>query len=186
MLFNFRLRQCLLGSNRLSNMFWALSTSLGGLGFFFMGLLSYFHVTLIRFLNSTYINFLPQGIVLLFYGSIGVILGIYLWLMVFWDVGSGYNEIILTYDEPYKQIILYRRGFPGRYRQLKILFKIRDLKTIKIKIEEGFTPKRQLLLCLKNNRNVPLTNNSKLLTLTQIERQAVLLSKYLNLPIETT
>ena len=72
------------GSRRLSNIFWALTVSLGGFGFFLTGLSSFFGVNLLFFSDSSEISFLPQGIVLLFYGTVGFILGIFLFLTIYW------------------------------------------------------------------------------------------------------
>ena len=73
-------RSYIVGSRRISNVSWAIIVSLGGLGFFLTGLSSYFNVNLLIFSDSSNITFLPQGIVLLFYGTVGSILGIFLWL----------------------------------------------------------------------------------------------------------
>ena len=80
------------GSRRLNNIFWAIAVSLGGFGFFLTGLSSFFGVNLLIFSDSSEISFIPQGIVLLFYGTVGSILGIFISLTVWWNVGSGYNE----------------------------------------------------------------------------------------------
>jgi hypothetical protein len=80
------------GSRRLSNIFWSVTVSLGGVGFFLTGLSSFFQTNLLFFSNSSGISFIPQGIVIVFYGTVGLILGIFLSLTVWWDVGSGYNE----------------------------------------------------------------------------------------------
>ena len=57
------------GSRRLSNIFWALIVSLGGIGFFLTGLSSFFNKNLLFFTDSTEIAFVPQGIVLLLWYS---------------------------------------------------------------------------------------------------------------------
>jgi len=80
------------GSRRLSNVFWSVTVSLGGFGFFLTGLSSFFGTNLLIFSDSSEISFIPQGIVLLFYGTVGSILGIFLILTIYWNVGSGYNE----------------------------------------------------------------------------------------------
>lgn len=169
------------GSRRLSNIFWASVVSLGSLGFFLTGLSSYFKVNLIIFSTSTDISFIPQGIVLLFYGTVGFILGIFLFLTVWWDVGCGFNE----YNKNQQQIFLYRKGFPGKNRELKLIFTFDEIKSIKMRIEEGLNPKRQLLLCIKDGREIPLTGVNRPIALTQIETEAVNIAKYLNVYLET-
>ena len=64
-----------------------------------------------------------------------------------------YNE----YNQNLNEVILYRQGFPGTNRELKLKFIFSEIKSIKMKIEEGLNPKRQLFLCLKDSREIPLT-----------------------------
>ena len=116
------------GSRRLSNIFWAVAVSLGGFGFFLTGLSSFFGVNLLIFSDSSEISFIPQGIVLLFYGTVGSILGIFLSLTVWWNVGSGYNE----YNRDLQKVKLYRKGFPGQNRDLNFVFSFEEVKSIKI------------------------------------------------------
>ena len=174
-------RSYITGSRRLSNLSWAAIVSLGGLGFFLTGLSSYFHVNLLILSDASEIVFLPQGIVLLFYGTVGFILGIFLWLTIWWNIGFGYNE----YDQSLGQIILYRQGFPGKNRELKLEFSFSEVKSIKMKIEDGLNPKRQLLLCLKDNREIPLTGPDRPISLTMIEQDAVQLAQHLKVYLET-
>ena len=106
------------GSRRLSNVFWAMSVSLGGFGFFLTGLSSFLRVNLLFFSDSSEISFIPQGIVLLFYGTVGSLLGIFIALTIYWNVGSGYNE----YNRDLQKVKLYRKGFPGKNRDLTFIF----------------------------------------------------------------
>ena len=169
------------GSRRLSNIFWALTISLGGFGFFLNGLSSFFGINLLFFSGASEISFIPQGIVLLFYGTVGSILGIFIALTVFWNVGSGYNE----YNRGLQKINLYRKGFPGKNRELKFTFLFAEVKSIKIKIKEGINPKRQLFLCLKDSREIPLTGIEQPFALNKIEDEAIIIAKYLNVFLET-
>lgn len=169
------------GSRQLNNIFWALTVSAGGLGFFLSGLSSFFEVNLLVFSDSTQLSFIPQGIVLLFYGTVGLTLGIFLWLTIWWDIGFGYNE----YNQALNEVILYRQGFPGKNRELKLKFIFSEVKSIKMKIEEGLNPKRQLFLCLKDSREIPLTGVDRPTSLTKIEQEAVKLAQYLNVYLET-
>jgi len=171
----------LTGSRRLNNLFWALTVSLGGFGFFLTGLSSFFGINLLFFSDFSEISFLPQGIALLFYGTVGSILGLFLALTVWWDVGSGYN----LYDKDLQRIILYRKGFPGKNRELTFTFAFEEVKSIKMKIKEGINPKRQLLLCLADNREIPLNGIEQPRALSKIEDEAIELAKYLNVFLET-
>jgi len=169
------------GSRRLNNIFWAIAVSLGGFGFFLTGLSSFFGVNLLIFSDSSEISFIPQGIVLLFYGTVGSILGIFISLTVWWNVGSGYNE----YNRDLQQVKLYRRGFPGKNRELTFNFSFDEIKSIKMRIKEGINPKRQLLLCLVDNREIPLTGIEEPVALNKIEDEAITIAKYLNVFLET-
>jgi len=169
------------GSRRLSNIFWSVAVSLGGFGFFLTGLSSFFKTNLLIFSDSTGISFIPQGIVLVFYGTVGSILGIFLALTVWWNVGSGYNE----YNRDLQEVKLYRKVFPGKNRELTFTFPFDEIKSIKMRIKEGINPKRQLLLCLGDSREIPLTGIEQPRALNQIEDEAITIAKYLNVFLET-
>jgi hypothetical protein len=169
------------GSRRLSNIFWSFTVSLGGFGFFLTGLSSFFEKNLLLFSDSSGISFIPQGIVLLFYGTVGSILGIFLTLTVWWNVGSGYNE----YNRNIQKVKLYRKGFPGKNRELTFVFSFEEIKSIKMRIKEGLNPKRQLLLCLTDTREIPLTGIEQPFALNVVEDEAIKIAKYLNVFLET-
>jgi hypothetical protein len=169
------------GSRQWSNIFWALAVSIGGLGFFLSGLSSYFKVNLLFFSDSTNLSFIPQGIVLVFYGTVGLVLGIFLWFTIWWDIGFGYNE----YSKETQKVTLYRKGFPGKNRELLLNFNFEDLKSIKMFVRDGLNPKRQLFLCLSDSREIPLTGSDKPVALNKIETEALNLAKYLNVYLET-
>jgi hypothetical protein len=169
------------GSRSINNIFWAVIVSLGGFGFYLTGLSSFFQKNLFLFSDSSEISFLPQGIILVFYGTIGSILGIFLALTVWWNVGSGYNE----YNRNNQKVTLYRRGFPGKNRELEFTFPFTDIKSIKLRIKEGINPRRQLLLRLADNREIPLTGLEQPVALNKIEDEAITIAKYLNVFLET-
>jgi len=169
------------GSRRLSNIFWALTVSLGGTGFFLAGLSSFLNINLLFFSDSSEIAFIPQGIVLVFYGTVGLILGIFLSLTIWWNVGSGYNE----YNRNNQKVTLYRKGFPGKNRELTFTFPFEEIKSIKMRIKEGINPKRQLIMCLLDSREIPLTGIEQPVALNEIENEAITIAKYLNVFLET-
>ena len=175
------LRSYIKGSRGASNIFWAVIVSLGGLGFFLTGLSSYLKRNLLLLSNASTISFIPQGIVLLFYGTIGLLIGLFLFLTIWWNIGFGYNE----YDQKFKKIILYRRSFPGPNRNLKLMFSFAETKSIKVRIIEGLNPKRQLFLRLQDNREIPLTTIDQPAALEKIEKEAVSLAKFLGVNLET-
>jgi len=178
---NSLLRSYISGSRRISNIFWAIVVSLGGLGFFLTGLSSYFKKNLLLLSNASTISFIPQGIALLFYGTVGVFIGLFLFLTIWWDIGFGYND----YDQKFKKIILYRRSFPGPNQNLKLTFNFAETKSIKVRIIEGLNPKRQLFLCLQDNREIPLNTIDHPAALDKIEKEAVALAKFLGVNLET-
>jgi hypothetical protein len=169
------------GSRRLSNFFWALTVGLGGTGFFLTGLSSFFNTNLLFFSDSSDIAFITQGIVLLFYGTVCLILGIFLTLTIWWNVGSGYNE----YNRNSQEVKIYRKGFPGKNRELMFKFPFEEIKSIKMSIKEGLNPKRQLILCLVDRREIPLTGIEQPVALNEIENEAITIAKHLNVFLET-
>ena len=173
------MRTYISGSRRLSNIFWALTITLGGLGFFLNGCSSYFNTNLLIFSDASSIAFIPQGIILMFYGTVALILGFFLCLTIIWDVGFGYN------DYNADQITVYRKGFPGKNRELNLTFPSEVVKSIKVRVTEGLSPRRQLFLCLKDSREIPLTGVDQPAALNKIENEAVTLAKYLNVFLET-
>ena len=168
------------GSRRLSNVFWAFSVSAGGLGFFLSGLSSFFKTNLLFFSDSTGIAFIPQGIVLVFYGTVGSVLGIFLWLTIWWDIGFGYNE----FSKDRQQVTLYRKGFPGKNREILLTYPLTTIQSIGIKISEGLNPQRSIYLCLKDNRKIPLTQVQEPISISELEKQAADLAKFLDLKLE--
>jgi len=170
----------ILGSRRLSNYFWLLISFLGGLGFFIVGISSYFQLQLLPFGKIDSIQFIPQGIVMTFYGSIGLLLSVFLLLNIFFNVGGGYNK----YDKTNGYVEIFRLGFPLQTREVYLLYPFREIRSIKLSIQEGLNPKREIYLCTKDQRNIPLTRVGEPLLLSSIEEEAVNLSLFLNVPLE--
>ena len=54
-----------------------------------------------------------------------------------------------------------------------------------MRIKEGINPKRQLLLCLNDSREIPLTGIEQPMALNKIEDEAIKIAKYLNVFLET-
>lgn len=170
----------IIGSRRLSNYWWSTVIFLGGLSFLLVGLSSYMQIQLIPFADFNNLTFLPQGVIMTFYGTTGVFISVFLWLTIFWNVGSGYNEF--NYD--HGLVTIFRQGFPGKNRSLKLEYSIQEIQSIKIRILDGLTPKREIYLKMKDLREIPLTSVGQPLLLSEIEERASALAKFLDVSIE--
>jgi hypothetical protein len=84
-----------------------------------------------------------------------------------------------------QKVSLYRKGFPGKNRELMFSFSFNEIKSIKMRIKDGINPKRQLLLCLTDSREIPLTGIDQQVALNKIEDEAITIAKYLNVFLET-
>ena len=78
----------IVGSRRFSNYFWTFFLFIGGFGFLLAGLSSYLKINLLPLANPTELVFIPQGIIMIFYGTLSISLSAYILLTVVWDIGS--------------------------------------------------------------------------------------------------
>jgi hypothetical protein len=177
---NLILRQEILGSRRFSNYFWATVSTLGGIGFLLSSLSSYFQVNLLPFSDPTQLVFIPQGVAMGFYGVAGTLLGLYLWLIVLWDVGGGYNE----FNRETGVAKIFRWGFPGKNRRIELTHPLEDLQAIRVDIKEGLSPRRALYLRIKGKGEIPLTRVGQPLPLSELENQGAELARFLGVPLE--
>nr|YP_010338634.1 photosystem I assembly protein Ycf4 [Glaucosphaera vacuolata]UNJ18584.1 photosystem I assembly protein Ycf4 [Glaucosphaera vacuolata] len=174
-------KDIILGSRRFSIYWWASIILLGGVGFLLVGISSYLHHNLLFFLDSSELVFIPQGVIMVFYGTAAICLGLYLWLTILWDIGGGYNE----FNKKEKIVKIYRKGFPGKNREIFLSYPIADIKSIKVFIKEGLNPKREIYLDIKNKGFLPLTKVGQPISLLDLENQAVLIAKFLGIKLES-
>nr|YP_009399489.1 photosystem I assembly protein [Dictyomenia sonderi]ARW69095.1 photosystem I assembly protein [Dictyomenia sonderi] len=175
-------KDIILGSRRLSNYWWAAIILIGGFSFFLIGIASYLELYFnnMSFFHHQNISFLPQGAVMTFYGMTGILTSLFLWYTIIFDVGSGYNEF-----NHYTGIItIFRFGFPGKNRVLKLQYKITEVYSIKINIQEGLSPKREVYLKTKDQREIPLTKVGEPLSIEEIELQAKEIALFLKIKLE--
>ena len=170
----------IIGSRRFSNYFWTFFLFIGGLSFLLAGLSSYLNINLLPFANPTELIFIPQGIIMIFYGTLSLSLSTYILLTLLWDIGSGYNE----YNKIENLVKIVRKGFPGKNREILLTYPLNNIKAIGIKISEGLNPKRIIYLCLKDERKIPLTPVQQPNTISNLEDQAADLAKFLDLKLE--
>lgn len=174
------LRQDVLGSRRFSNFLWAIIVTLGGVGFLLAGLSSYLKTNLLIVSDTSGLQFIPQGIALTFYGVAGSLLAVYLWLLVTWNVGGGYNE----FNKETGNVVISRWGYPGKNRQVEVTIPIAEVQSVRAEIREGLSPKRALYLRSQKRRDIPLTRVGEPIALATLENQGAELARFLEVPLE--
>jgi len=170
----------IVGSRRFSNYFWSFFLLLGGIGFLLAGISSYFKINLLPFANPTELVFIPQGLVMMFYGTLSFGISVYILITVILDIGSGYNE----YNRVENLVKIVRKGFPGKNREILLTYPLSNVRAIGIKITEGLNPTRSIYLCLKDERKIPLTPVQEPTSISNLEEEAASLAKFLDLKLE--
>jgi len=173
-------RDTIVGSRRFSNYFWSFFLFVGGIGFLLAGMSSYFKVNLLPFANPTELVFIPQGLVMMFYGTLSFGIGVYIIITLLLDIGSGYNE----YNRVENLVKVVRKGFPGKNREVLLTYPLSNIRAIGIKITEGLNPTRSIYLCLKDERKIPLTPVQEPTSISNLEEEAASLAKFLDLKLE--
>ena len=175
------IRENINGSRNFNTCLTMLILFFAGLGFFLAGLSSYLNINLLKITDTQSIKFIPQGIALLFYGTGAIGISIYLFLTVLWNIGSGYNEFLK--DENVVRIV--RLGFPGKNRTIFLSYDFKNIKSLKFLIKQGLNPRCNILLMLKDKREIPLFPAQFLMNPTETEKKAIELSNFLNVPLES-
>ena len=170
----------IIGSRRFSNYFWSVFLFVGGLGFLLAGISSYFKINLLPFANPTELVFIPQGLVMMFYGTLSLGFSLYIIITILLDVGSGYNE----YNKIENIVKIVRKGFPGKNREILLTYPLSNVRAVGIKITEGLNPTRSIYLCLKDERKIPLTPVQEPTAISNLEEEAADLAKFLELNLE--
>ena len=170
----------IVGSRRFSNYWWATIILLGSISFFTIGICSYLSISIIPLSSINDFLFIPQGAVMTFYGITGILISIFIWYTIILDVGSGYNE----FNNNTGIITIFRLGFLGKNRILKLEYKIQEISSIKINVKEGVSPKREIYLKTKDQREIPITKVGSPSNLSEIEKQAKEISTFLSVTLE--
>ena len=168
------------GSRRFSNYFWSIFLLMGGLGFLLAGISSYLKINILPFTDTSDLVFIPQGLVMMFYGTLSLGFSVYIIITILLDIGGGYNE----YNKNENLVKIVRKGFPGKNREILLTYSLENVKSIGIKITEGLNPVRSIYLCLKDERNIPLTPVQEPIAISDLEEEAADLAKFLNLKLE--
>ena len=172
-------RYMVVGSRRPSNYIWAIIIALGGCGFLCTGISSQSQQNLLPFIHAENIAFFPQGLVMSFYGLLGLLFSFYLTLTIVWNVGGGFN----LFDKQKGIVRIFRWGFPGTNRRIDLTYYLEDISAIGLELKEGLNPKRTIYLCLKGQRQIPLTRIGQPLSLEQIETLGSEFAQFLEKPL---
>jgi hypothetical protein len=174
------LRESIIGSRTLSNFLLTSVLILSGLSFFLVGISSYFQKQFFPFTDTKQIIFVPQGLLMVFYGSLGCIIGTYIFLNILWDIGSGYNE----FSKKDALIRIVRRGFPGKNGLIFLSYSLDSVKKIKVIFKQGLNPRNNIILVLRDKREIPLYPSQNYRNITDVETKAISLSEFLDVPLE--
>ncbi len=203
---NFIRRYFIVGERRFSNYWWATIIFIGSVGFLSTGISSYLNTVIsstsvgenaenmftnlpfFRSITETIfqsspngnINFFPQGLLMCFYGSLGFLLSLYWWFLIFWNVGGGFNE----FNKKDNFIRIFRWGYPGKNRKIDLYYTLKDVESIRVEIQQGLDSQRTIFLKFKGNREIPITGIGQPLTLQEIEKQASELANFLQVSLE--
>jgi len=175
------IKDTIVGARNLNSFLIMLILVIAGTGFFLAGLSSYLNINLLKLTDTSQIVFIPQGIAMLFYGTGAIGIGIYLILTIVWNIGSGYNE----FSKLEEVVRIVRLGFPGKNRTIFLSYDFKNIKNLKFLIKQGLNPRCNILLVLKDKREIPLFPAQFLLNPIETEKKAIQLSNFLNVSLES-
>ena len=175
------IKENIVGARNVNSIAIMIILMVAGTGFFLAGLSSYLHLNLLQLTDTSKIVFIPQGIAMLFYGTGAIGIGIYLILTIVWNIGSGYNE----FSKNEEVVRIVRLGFPGKNRTIFLSYEFKNIKNLKFLIKQGLNPRCNILLVLKDKREIPLFPAQFLLNPMETEKKAIQLSNFLNVSLES-
>nr|YP_010514402.1 photosystem I assembly protein Ycf4 [Phaseolus acutifolius]UXL86055.1 photosystem I assembly protein Ycf4 [Phaseolus acutifolius] len=116
-------------SRKISNIFSALIIFLGSLGLLLVAISSYLGMDLFLFSEKiSNFPFLPQGATMAFYGIGGLFISFYLWWILLWNIGGGFD----LFDKKNKKVCFLRWGFPGKNRRIILKIPMNEIQSIRI------------------------------------------------------
>jgi len=175
------IKENIVGARNFNSILVMIILMVAGTGFFLAGLSSYLNINLLKITDTSEIRFIPQGVAMLFYGTGAIGIGIYLILTIIWNIGSGYNE----FSKLEEIVRIVRLGFPGKNRTIFLSYEFKNIKSLKFLIKQGLNPRCNILLVLKDKREIPLFPAQFLLNPSETEKKAIQLSNFLEIPVES-
>ena len=175
------IKENIVGARNFNSILVMIILMVAGTGFFLAGLSSYLNINLLKITDTSEIRFIPQGVAMLFYGTGAIGIGLYLILTIIWNIGSGYNE----FSKLEEIVRIVRLGFPGKNRTIFLSYEFKNIKSLKFLIKQGLNPRCNILLVLKDKREIPLFPAQFLLNPSETEKKAIQLSNFLEIPVES-
>nr|AEP94886.1 photosystem I assembly protein Ycf4 [Vigna unguiculata]AHY33564.1 photosystem I assembly protein ycf4 [Vigna unguiculata] len=176
-------------SRKISNIFSAFIIFLGSLGLLLVAISSYLGMGLFLFSQEiSNFPFIPQGAAMAFYGIGGLFISFYLWWIILWDIGGGFD----IFDKKNKEEVCFLRwGFPGKNRRIILKIPMNEIKSIRIitGVQERSILTRTLtyesLVYMETIEQgfIPLTRIEDNLTPLEIANRAGELSFFLGVPL---
>nr|WKT06829.1 hypothetical chloroplast RF4 [Klebsormidium flaccidum]WKT06830.1 hypothetical chloroplast RF4 [Klebsormidium flaccidum]WKT07042.1 hypothetical chloroplast RF4 [Klebsormidium flaccidum]WKT07043.1 hypothetical chloroplast RF4 [Klebsormidium flaccidum] len=174
-------RDVILGSKAKENIVLAWLISLGGASFLAIGLATYLGQPVLFFLSQAPLTFLPQGLVMGFYGVSALFLGFYLLIVISWGIGGGINE----FDCKRGRISVFRWGFPGINRRIRIVCQLQEIEAVQIENRGGLWPSSLAYLKRRGKIPIPLGELARGGSSQEAEDKAAELAQFLGVPVET-
>nr|YP_010389612.1 photosystem I assembly protein Ycf4 [Chesneya acaulis]UPT34380.1 photosystem I assembly protein Ycf4 [Chesneya acaulis] len=167
----------IIGAQKPINFFWASFTLLGSLVMLFSAASYYYGKIFLSFDSSRFaVSSLPQGVTLTFYGIAGLFVSFHWWMLIFLNVGSGYN----LYDRKIGMVWLFRYGFPGENRCILSHVRVEDILGLLFDVRTGV-----LYMYTREQGAIPLTPDDA----DRTPRESVLktaynLAAFLDVPLQ--
>ncbi|KAK7322311.1 hypothetical protein VNO80_34668 [Phaseolus coccineus] len=99
------------------------------LGLLLVAISSYLGMDLFLFSEEmSNLPFIPQGATMAFYGIGGLFISFYLWWILLWNIGGGFD----IFDKKKKEVCFLRWGFPGKNRRIIIKIPMTEIQSIRI------------------------------------------------------
>ena len=70
------------------------------------------------------------------------------------------------------------------FQAIEVECKWKEVQAIEMNVSDGLNPKRELFLCLKDGRKIPLTEVGSPQPLLRLEQKAIELASFLQVKIE--
>nr|YP_009519129.1 photosystem I assembly protein Ycf4 [Caulerpa verticillata]AYC65112.1 photosystem I assembly protein Ycf4 [Caulerpa verticillata] len=162
------------GARCFSNFLWTFIIFCGSMGFLLIGFGSYFKNSI-----SENIQFFPQGLVMVFYGLLGLFLSAFLSLTLFWNLGSGFNE----FNKSQGYVRVFRWGYPGENRRVNFYYSWQDILGVRVQFQQAnaFGTQSRIFLQVRGQKEIPITNIGE--SFEQVETQASKLAKFLQVSL---